>query len=239
MNNKFPVQENPVDWKLGKIETETRGGQAVIRQSGKYGDLYSGYFDIAMDHDGNLEFSYRFTYYGPAVNAREVGLVFDLPSPCDRLTWDRKAEYSNYPDDHIGRPKGTAQAHPAVEQIVPPTNRPFALDDHPWGSNDFRSTKRNIYLASLVSAEGYGVEVVSNGKQHVRAVVGTYSIRLHVHDYYGGSDVGTWSGMTFTATDARSSLEMCWQVCRGSACYLGKKTPRTLESLCAQNVGKA
>jgi hypothetical protein len=191
MNNASPVQENPMGWKLDKVETETRGGQAVIRKTGKYGDLYRGHFDIAMDHEGNVEFSYRFTYSGPPVNAREVGLILDLPVALDRLAWDRKAEYSDYPDDHIGRPKGQARAHPEVAQIVPPTNRGFGSDDHPWGANDFRSTKRNIYLASLTSAEGDGVQVVSNGTQHVRAVAGPYSIRLHINDYFGGSYVKT------------------------------------------------
>jgi hypothetical protein len=191
MNNASPIQESPTNWKLKEVTTETRGGQAVIRKSGSYGDLYNGYFDIAMDHEGNVEVSYRFTYNGPPMDSREVGLVFELPMACDRLAWDRKAEYSDYPEDHIGRPKGSAQAHPAVEQIVPPTNRPFGLDDHPWGCNDFRSTKRNIYLASLTSADGDGVEVISNGTQHVRATVGPSSVHFHIHDFFGGSNVRT------------------------------------------------
>jgi hypothetical protein len=191
LNNLSPFQENPSDWKFEKIETETRGGQALIRKFGKYGDLYSGYFDIAMDHQGNLEFSYRFTYNGPPVNTREIGLAFEMPVACDHLAWDRKAEYSDYPEDHIGRPRGLTVAHPPGSQTVPPGNRPFGLDDHPWGSNDFRSTKRNIYWASLTSADGDGVEIISNGTQHIRATVGTFSTRLHVQDYFGGSGVGT------------------------------------------------
>jgi beta-galactosidase len=191
LNNTSPLQENPSSWKFEKTETQTRGKQAIIRKFGKYGDLYDGYFDIAMDYEGNLEFSYHFTYNGPPVNTREIGLAFELPVACDHLTWDRQAEYSDYPEDHIGRPKGSAVAHPSVPQVVPPTNRPFGLDDHPWGSNDFRSTKRNIYMASLTSADGAGMEIISNGTQHLRATVGTFSICLHINDYFGGSNVGT------------------------------------------------
>ena len=43
-------------------------------------------------------------------NPRQVGLVVDLPKSFDLLTWDRKALWTHYPDDHIGRPKGQAHA---------------------------------------------------------------------------------------------------------------------------------
>jgi len=36
------------------------------------------------------------------------------------------------------------------------------------GCNDFRSTRRNIYWATLSSVDGFGVKVHSAGKHHVR-----------------------------------------------------------------------
>ena len=191
LNNEFPFQDSPAGWKCEKVDAYVRERQAVIRKLGNYGDLYSGYFDHAMDCDGNLEFSYRFTYTGPKLNSREIGLVFDLPRDSQRISWDRNAEYSDYPEDHIGRPKGSALAHPPVEEATLTKDRPFALDDHSFGCNDFRSTKRNIYWASLTSSDGSGIEIISDGTQHIRARVGNFSIRLHVNDYFGGSSVGT------------------------------------------------
>jgi hypothetical protein len=118
---------------------------------------------------------------------RELGLEFELPVSFDRLSWDKAAAHSYYPGDHIGRPTGTALAHPKVAQNVPPKGRPFGLDDHPWGSNDFRSSKRGIYWASLTNTAGQGVKVVSDGTQTVRCAVGTHAISLKVSDFYGGS----------------------------------------------------
>jgi beta-galactosidase len=117
---------------------------------------------------------------------REIGLDFELPLDFDKLKWDRKADYSYYPADHIGRPQGEAVAHPAVPQTIPPGDRPYSLDDHPLGSNDFRSVKRNIYTASLTNKAGQGVEIISDGTQHVRAILGIHEIHFKVLDFYGG-----------------------------------------------------
>ena len=105
-------------------------------------------------------------------------------------------EWSYYPEDHIGRPAGIAVAHPNVPQTTPPKERPFGLDDHPWGCNDFRSVKRNVYRASLTGPDGSGVRVLSDGHQHVRATVSTHSIGVKILDYYGGAATGAseWDG---------------------------------------------
>lgn len=125
-----------------------------------------------MDDAGDAEFRYEFTYKGPDLWVREIGLEFELPLDFDRLSWDRNAEYSYYPDDPIGRPQGEAVAHPAVAQTIPAGNRPYGLDDHTLGCNDFRSTKRHIYTARLTNEAGQGVQVFSDGSQHVRATLG-------------------------------------------------------------------
>ena len=79
---------------------------------------------------------------------------------------------------------------------MPPGQRPFAQDDLAWGCNDFRSTKRNIYWASLTDRQGAGLKIISDGRQHVRATVGPRAIFVNVLDYYGGSATGAseWDG---------------------------------------------
>ena len=81
--------------------------------------ISSGGFEIRMDDAGDAEFRYEFTYKAPRCWVREIGLDFELPLSFDKLSWDRNAEYSYYPADHIGRPLGEAVAHPAVPQTVP------------------------------------------------------------------------------------------------------------------------
>ena len=52
-----------------------------------------------------------------------------------------------------------------------------------YGTNDFRSTKMNIFEASLLSAEGNGVRVLSDGSQHVRSWVDGRSCGCWSADY--------------------------------------------------------
>ncbi len=174
-------------WQFKSADYRTEGAQAVLNWNGSYGSEFTGGYQIRMDDAGDAEIRYEFTYSGPNVWVREIGLQFELPTDFDTLEWDRRAEYSYYPDDHIGRPVGKAVAHPNVPQTVPAGDRPYGLDDHPWGCNDFRSTKRNIYTATLTNKQGQGVRVISDGTQHVRASVGLHEALLNVLDYYGGS----------------------------------------------------
>lgn len=196
LRNDSPYEINPTGWRFTGAQTRVENGRAVLDWNGDYPNGYSGGFEISMDDAGNAEIAYRCTYTGPEIISREVGINLDLPLGFERLEWDRKAEFSYYPEDHIGRPRGVASAHPNVAQTVPPGNRPYSLDDHPWGCNDFRSTKRSIYWAAVTNAAGAGVKVISNGAQNVRATVGVNSISLKVLDYYGGSATGfnEWDG---------------------------------------------
>lgn len=184
-------------WHFNGANYKTEGNQAVLNWKGNYGKDFDGGFEIRMDDAGDIEYRYEFKYNGPDVWVREIGLDFELPLSFDKLNWDRNAEFSYYPDDHIGRPIGEAVAHPAVAQTAPPTNRPYSLDDHVWGSNDFRSTKRHIYNASLTDKDGLGVQVFSDGSQHVRATVCVHAINFKVLDFYGGTGYTYHGGWHF------------------------------------------
>jgi hypothetical protein len=182
LKSESPAGVDPTGW---KFSGETHG-PGFIRWNGQFGGEWTGGYEIRLDDAGRAEFTYDFTYGGKDVWVRELGLQFDLPLAFQTLEWDRRADFTDYPDDHIGRPRGTAQAHPAGPQSVPPGTRPMALDDHPWGSNDFRSAKRNIYAASL-SGDWGRVQVVSDGTQTVRCALTPHEVTLKVLDFYGGS----------------------------------------------------
>jgi beta-galactosidase len=182
LKSEAPAGDDPAGWTF----TGETHGDGTIRWNGRFGNEWTGGYDVRLDREGRAEFSYDFTYNGPDLWVRELGLEFDLPLSFGKLEWERQAEYTSYPDDYIGRPRGVALAHPAVPQTVPPGDRPFALDDHAWGSNDFRSSKRGVYWASL-SGPGGAVKVVSDGTQTVRCAVTPHEVRLNVLDFYGGS----------------------------------------------------
>jgi beta-galactosidase len=182
LKSEAPMGDAPAGWTF----TGETHGDGEIRWNGRFGEDWTGGYDIRLDRKGNAEFTYTFIYSGPGLWVRELGLEFELPLSFDRLEWQRRAEYTSYPEDHVGRPHGTAPAHPPVAQSVPPGNRPFSLDDHAWGSNDFRSSKRGIYRASL-SGPGGSVKVVSDGTQTVRCTLTPHEVALKVLDFYGGS----------------------------------------------------
>lgn len=187
LNNADPSTDSPQGWRFTSAETDPSG---TLNWKGVYGDQFTGGFQIKMDDVGDVVMGYNFVYSGPERTSREIGLEFELPTGFEHLDWDRRAEWSYYPADHIGRPRGSTNAHPNVKQDTPPGNRPYGLDDHPWGCNDFRSTKRNIYTATLTNSSGAGLEVISNGTQHIRATLATNSVKLNILDYYGGSATG-------------------------------------------------
>jgi hypothetical protein len=182
LKSEAPAGEDPAGW---RFSGETHG-DGFIRWNGSFGNEWMGGYDIRLDCDGQAEFGYEFTYRGPDLWVRELGLKFDLPLAFRRLQWERRAESTAYPEDHIGRPHGVAFAHPGTVQMIPPGPRPFALDDHAWGSNDFRSAKRGVYWASLSGAWG-AVKVVSDGSQAVRCTLTPHEVSLKVLDFYGGS----------------------------------------------------
>jgi hypothetical protein len=188
---RFPGEAEPYpdprSWAFSGADSKQGPGQAVLHWNGRYRD-FTGGFEIKMDDAGDVRMSYSFKYTGEReFSAREVGLGFELPADMGRLEWDRQADWSYYPDDHIGRPRGMAMIHSAWPQTIPPGDRPYSQDDHPWGCNDFRSTKRHIYRASLTNPQGAGIQVISDGGQSLRATMGPDTLAVNVMDYFDGS----------------------------------------------------
>ncbi len=187
MNQAEPLAPFPTGWKLTGVAARTEGGLAVVEWRGDYGSDYTGGFTYRMDDAGDLEVEYDFVYHGAEFTTREIGLSFEVPPSFETFKWWRKAEWSWYSNDEIGRPHGVAHAHTFAAMSIPPTNRPYSQDEHPWGCNDFRSAKRDIYRASFADDRGNGIRIISDGSQTVRATVGVHSIAVKILDYYGGS----------------------------------------------------
>ena len=184
-----PVPD-PLSWRLQKLDIRPEGSNVRVQLQGTYEHLEGGY-DLLITPEGVLTIQAVFKYSGDKLMVREAGLMLSTPKDCDCLRWQRRAEWSVYPDDHIGRPLGEARAFAAHSDQLPPT-WPWALDNSPMGCNDFRSTKRHILWASLSYLHGPGVWVESDGTQHARAEVQSDRIAFHVNDWFGGTHVGWW-----------------------------------------------
>jgi hypothetical protein len=181
-----PIPES-VRWKCSGVKVTPVGENVQVELTGSYPQFEGGY-TFLIKPKGEVEAKYSFKYTGENTLAREIGWSLDLAPECQTLEWDRTGEWNVYPSDHIGRPHGIAAAGFGVEQKV--GMGPWSGDMSPMGSNDFRSTKRNINWADLRTPSGPGVRVVSEGKHSARAMVQPDRTSLYINDWYGGTNVG-------------------------------------------------
>ncbi|MBN1912753.1 MAG: sulfatase-like hydrolase/transferase [Pirellulales bacterium] len=188
-----PLNHSCSGWKASvvKVDTAKDKNSATIHVAGAYQEA-KGKFTFEIDARGNLTVVYRFTYL-KKVEPRQTGVVFALPRAFDTLDWRRDAQWTVYPEDHLGRPAGRARAFgPAGAKNRPARVEPrwpWAQDANALGTNDFRATRHHILSASLSNPAGYALRITSDGAQSTRAWVDGQKIRLLVAGFStaGGS----------------------------------------------------
>ena len=177
------------DWKAAAVTARETAAGVEVRIEGSYAEA-AGAFTVAVGSNGVVAVHYVFTVTEKGkCDPRQIGLVFSLPGDCQTLSWRRKAFWTSYPDDQIGRPQGTAAAFvsgiplsgPAGPRVKPTWS--WSQDGNRYGTNDFRSTKMNVIEASLSSSAGNGLRLLSDGSQHVRCWFDGDRMRMLVADY--------------------------------------------------------
>lgn len=178
-------------WKKSSIHVEIQGNEVVIYISGTYpGDSKKdvwgfefSYDEIKVDFEVRIDgaglLTTKYTIQNPPVHyLTEVGVAYVLSDEIDRLTWEREALYSWYPENHIGRPKGTAYRYRGygkdTYRVKPEWDWAFDEADFVYyggsdkgghGTNDFRSSRENIWFASAVMANSENrVRAEADGK---------------------------------------------------------------------------
>jgi len=147
----------------------------------------AGKMILNVFNDGRIELSYEYKMLTDA-NLRQWGISFTLPQTMNTLNWKRKGLWNVYPENHIGRNEGTAKLfydHPFCG-LAGPSVKPawdYNMDQTKFGSNDFRSTKRNILQASLQSEKSSGIKVISDGLQHLRCWTLNEKVYMLVSEY--------------------------------------------------------
>lgn len=176
-------------WKASAVSAKETSDGVEVRIDGEYTEA-KGFYTLSFAADGTVALKYSFTATEQGkCDPRQLGVVFDLPTDCTLLSWRRKARLSYYPEDHIGRAQGTAEAFTTPSHLcglAGPHDEPrwsWSQDGSRYGTNDFRSTKTNIVEASLLSLDGNGLRVLSDGSQHVRTWVDEGRVRMLVANY--------------------------------------------------------
>ncbi len=204
----MPFTNTCSQWQVSDVTAGQSTDDVEICVKGRYKEA-SGTYTMHINNKGELTVVYRFSYdgeikplqpmWGPLEPARlrQLGIVFDLPKSFNTLNWQRNALWTVYPEDHIGRPEGQARAFrrrkwPNIKTHTEP-HWPWHLDSNALGTNDFRSTKRNIIWASLKDANDYGILIRSDGEQSTRSYLEGDRIRLLT----AGHSTGGRDGVSF------------------------------------------
>ncbi len=155
-----PLNDACSGWIAESVRAVAEAGTVALTVKGRYKEAVGGY-TLRIDGAGKADVAYAFKVEDK-IDPRQWGLVLYLPRALDTLDWSRRGPWTVYPDNHIGRPRGTAKALAGGRDF-----RFRQAPDWDWkddqtalGSNDFRSTKADLDWAALTDARGRGLLVV-------------------------------------------------------------------------------
>jgi len=165
------------------VETEKNDSSLSIIFHEQYKN-FDGTVKWKIDKNGQGTVSFDYTYSGPTVPGRELGLRFILDRQCQTIKWKRRSQWDIYPEDHIGRPEGTAKAFRSnneeklIQNSLP--QWPWYLDSTDRGIKDFRCTKFNIYQGCIFNSKGDGIMAKANADAHIRSSVVDNGVQFHL-----------------------------------------------------------
>ena len=190
------------NWKAsGTKVTKTADAVSVV-VTGAYTEA-KGTLTYTVSGNGIIKIDYDFTML-KKVDPRQVGLSLNLDGRFDQVTWERTANFSGFPKEHIARLRGTAPAfydgkpnykvdekgtvHRKFMRKQP--NHPWSEDCNELGSADFRGTRTGILFYQLSAKNGDKVTILSDGKQAGRCRVDGDKTRLYSIDIdTGGAEL--------------------------------------------------
>ncbi|MCP4312054.1 MAG: glycoside hydrolase family 2 [Bacteroidetes bacterium] len=172
--------------KIEGVAVETSDAEIRISLTESYREAMGNSL-IRIDANGNISVDYNYVIR-EELNPRQWGMAFSLSENMRVLNWKKRGLWSVYPDDHIGRNDGKARLFydHSNSGLAGPGAKPgwtWNEDQTQYGSNDFRSTKRNILKASLMNDKGTGITVHSGGLQHIRSWYHQDAVHLLVAKY--------------------------------------------------------
>jgi len=192
------------DWEDGVVKGQDKDGKEIYHEkpAGPVGVV----FVVKIDGQGLINTEFNISN-PPPPNAGsigntgydEVGVTYLLPAAVDRIRWERKGLWSAYPEDHIGRNRGTAPRAGKVPVYREEPTWPWGLDEKTFyyfgaedkggrGCNDFRSTKENVwnYSACLANSEKQvRVESEAAAVAARAEVVDGERVALHINSVVG------------------------------------------------------
>ena len=176
-----------MEWKLDTMSFQSSNERLAVALRGHAGK-YAVKINLTVTGDGEIITSYEIE--NPPENCQEVGIRFLVNRGVDKLSWNRQALWSSYPEDHIGRSVGEVSKFASIakrELYRQKPDWPWSMDTkdfslfwkeggmQPTGlpvPHDFRGLKENILQYALWNQDKrVGLRVESEGALAARTAV--------------------------------------------------------------------
>jgi beta-galactosidase len=206
-NNIYPLKNYPLYTLFAKNITTQQTTEGIkISMDVIYKDAI-GKQSYLFANDGKVVTQYEVQYGGADTLPYQYGLMMQLPKIFDKLSFKRKGSFTVYPENDIARNEGTVMLNAkhvngVEERGVPKVD--WKDDANDLGSNDFRSTKRNILDASLKDKNENKIVILSDGHQSSRTWLQDECINWLIADY---SNNGSEPFYTTPFTDGRIKIK--------------------------------
>lgn len=223
---KLTLVNQAFGWHADEVAIERRDDEVRVSAAGRY-QQQRGRFITEIRRTGIVRVSYDFEWTQAVerpINCFAWGLAIPVVEQCDTLFWRRNAQWSSYPDGHIGRPVGEARPNDA------PGGPNLALGPAVDGvSADFRATRFFAVDGGLRDSTGAGIRVLAGGR-HLQAVPingdldGQIFVSevhgqrrpgyfLHVHRFHnGGTEPHLTKSLTFETLDLQPGARFADEV---------------------------
>ncbi len=176
-----------MEWKLDSMSFQSSNERLAVALRGHAGK-YAVKINLTVTGDGEIITSYEIE--NPPEKCQEVGIRFLVNAGVDKLSWNRQALWSSYPEDHIGRSVGEVSKFVSTgkrEQYRQTPEWPWSMDTKDFSlfrkeggmppaglpvPHDFRGLKENIVEYGLWNQQkGCGLRVESEGALAARTAV--------------------------------------------------------------------
>jgi len=218
----YPVVEDGVDstatkakhWKMIDLSHTVKNDSLTVTVTGEFTAGMKLIINQKITSAG-LNVTYQILPSNKNLRSyNHIGISIPMKHTVNTIKWNRNALWSLYPENHIGRPVGTAnkaKLHDSLNYREKPT-WDFIEDSHDnyvfnttssKGFNaplDFIAARRNInYFMAISSDDNTGITIVKNSKKstHCQATVapnGEITLRALNQINYNGLNWGNYSG---------------------------------------------
>lgn len=209
---KGAAYPDPAAWTGDQFEARRDRDAVRVNIAGRYGPDLPVRFTLAIRGDGVVETTIALDRSPPSYEA--VGVAFDASADVDRVQWLRDTIWSHYPDDHVGRPRGSAHRHATTRPVfgqTPTTHWSHDATDfaiHPIddtgarGTRDFRTSRTDYrFFSALLAGSNLAVRLESDGTGSARARVNPDgTVRLEANTLWSHPGFTGWGGNTYRKT---------------------------------------